>query len=149
MNRVVGSVILAIAIATPAAIAAQQQSKIAYPPTKTINHVDDYFGRKIADPYRWMEDLNAADVTQWVKAQNGVTEKFLATLPMRERFRSRITELGTILRSACRFAKPIAFSTRRTPACKSSPSTTCARRSMRLSKSSSIRTFSCRTDPSR
>ena len=85
---------MAIAIGTPVAIAAQQQQpKIAYPPTKTISHVDDYFGRKVADPYRWMEDLNATDVAQWVKAQNGVTEKFLATLPMRERFRSRITEL--------------------------------------------------------
>ena len=40
-----------------------------------------------------MEDLNASDVAQWVKAENAVTEKFLATLPMRERFRSRITEL--------------------------------------------------------
>jgi prolyl oligopeptidase len=85
---------MAMAIGTPVAIGAQQQqSKIAYPPTKTISHVDDYFGRKIADPYRWMEDLNATDVAQWVKAQNSVTEKFLATLPMRERFRSRITEL--------------------------------------------------------
>ena len=94
MNRVVRSVIMTIAIATPGAVAAQrQQTKIAYPPTKTISHVDDYFGRKIADPYRWMEDLNATEVAQWVKAQNGVTEKFLATLPMRERFRSRITEL--------------------------------------------------------
>ena len=89
MNRAVRVVI--IAIAAPAALAAQ--GKIAYPPTKTINHVDDYFGRKVSDPYRWMEDLNSADVAQWVKAQNGVTEKFFATLPMRERFRSRITEL--------------------------------------------------------
>jgi prolyl oligopeptidase len=84
----------AIVLAAPAVLAAQQQQgRIAYPPTKTISHVDDYFGRKIADPYRWMEDLNAADVAQWVKAENAVTEKFLATLPMRERFRSRITEL--------------------------------------------------------
>ena len=78
------------AVVAPAALAAQQQQgKIAYPPTKTINHVDDYFGRKVSDPYRWMEDLNAAEVAQWVKAENAVTEKFLATLPMRDRFRSR------------------------------------------------------------
>ena len=89
MNRAARSVI--IALVAPTALAAQ--GKIAYPPTKTVPHVDDYFGRKVSDPYRWMEDLNATDVAQWVKAQNGVTEKFLATLPMRERFRSRITEL--------------------------------------------------------
>jgi prolyl oligopeptidase len=83
-----------VVAAAPAVVAAQQQQgRIAYPPTKTINHVDDYFGRKVADPYRWMEDLNAAEVAQWVKAENAVTEKFLGTLPMRERFRSRITEL--------------------------------------------------------
>ena len=92
MKRVVGSLMLAIAI--PVAIAAQQQQgKVAYPTTKTIAHIDDYFGRKVADPYRWMEDLNAPDVAQWVKAENAVTERYLATLPMRERFKSRITEL--------------------------------------------------------
>src|SRR3954471_9563525 len=93
MNSAFRFVVTAIAFAAPAALAAQQQGRMAYPPTKTINHVDDYFGRKVADPYRWMEDLNASDVAQWVKAENAVTEKFLATLPMRERFRSRITEL--------------------------------------------------------
>ncbi len=94
MNSAYRFVVTTLAILAPAAIAAQQQQgKVAYPATKTINHVDDYFGRKVADPYRWMEDLNASDVAQWVKAENAVTEKFLATLPMRERFRSRITEL--------------------------------------------------------
>ncbi|HMA25366.1 MAG TPA: prolyl oligopeptidase family serine peptidase [Gemmatimonadaceae bacterium] len=73
--------------------AAQQPARVSYPPTKTISQVDDYFGHKVADPYRWMEELNAADVAQWVKAENAVTEQFLGTLPMRERFRSRITEL--------------------------------------------------------
>src|SRR5512133_3342645 len=94
MNRIVSSLIGAALIVGPALAAAQQQQgRIAYPPTKTVSHVDDYFGRKVSDPYRWMEDLNAAEVGQWVKAENAVTDKFLATLPMRERFRSRITEL--------------------------------------------------------
>ena len=94
MNSAYRFVVTTLAVLAPAAIVAQQQQgKVAYPATKTINHVDDYFGRKVADPYRWMEDLNASEVAQWVKAENAVTEKFLATLPMRERFRSRITEL--------------------------------------------------------
>jgi len=83
---------LALALAS-AATAQQQPGRISYPQTKTVNQVDDYFGQKVADPYRWMEELNAPDVAQWVKAENGVTEQYLGTLPMRERFRFRITEL--------------------------------------------------------
>src|SRR6185437_1388829 len=48
--------------AVPSAGAQVQQGRIAYPATKTIAHVDDYFGRKVADPYRWMEDLNSPGV---------------------------------------------------------------------------------------
>src|SRR5262245_20307814 len=80
-------------LAATTAHAQQQQSRIVYPPSKTITQIDDYFGRKIADPYRWMEDLNSADVTAWVKSQNEVTERYLAALPIRERFKSRLTEL--------------------------------------------------------
>src|SRR5689334_19566630 len=72
---------------------AYSQGKITYPPTRKGTQVDNYFGRKVADPYRWMEDLNSPDVAQWVKAEDAVTQRYLATLPMREHFRSRITEL--------------------------------------------------------
>ncbi|HTE44761.1 MAG TPA: prolyl oligopeptidase family serine peptidase [Gemmatimonadaceae bacterium] len=81
-------------LALPAAAnAQQQQGRIAYPPAKADPQTDNYFGRKVADPYRWMEDLNSPELAQWVKAENSVTERYLATLPMRERFKSRITEL--------------------------------------------------------
>src|SRR4051812_25647952 len=85
-------VVAVVACAAPLA-AQQQQGRIKYPASKTTTQADDYFGRKVSDPYRWMEDLNAPDVAQWVKAENEVTERYLGTLPMRERFRSRITEL--------------------------------------------------------
>ena len=80
MNHVMRSVIGLIVVAGVPLVAGaqQQQGRISYPSTKTINHVDDYFGRKVSDPYRWMEDLNAPEVAQWVKAQNAVTEQFLA-----------------------------------------------------------------------
>ena len=89
------AVVTIIGTATPgvSVAAQQQQGRIAYPRAKASGQVDDYFGRKVADPYRWMEDLNAPDVAQWVKAENAVTEQYLGTLAMRERFRSRITEL--------------------------------------------------------
>jgi prolyl oligopeptidase len=67
--------------------------KISYPPTQKGQVVDDYAGTKIADPYRWMEDLDSGEVADWVAAQNRVTFDYLAKLPMREQFRRRITEL--------------------------------------------------------
>jgi len=67
--------------------------KLTYPVAKKGDVVDDYFGTKVADPYRWMEDLDSADVAEWVTAENKVTFEYLARLPGRERFNRRITEL--------------------------------------------------------
>lgn len=84
-------------------IAGAQQGKIAYPVAKTVTHTDDYFGRKISDPYRWMEDLNAPDLAAWVKAENQVTDRYLASLPMRDRFKARLTELYNRVRVSVPF----------------------------------------------
>jgi prolyl oligopeptidase len=65
----------------------------SYPATKTVDVVDDYHGTKVADPYRWMEDLDSKDVADWVAAQNKVTFAELNALPMREYFKQRITKL--------------------------------------------------------
>ena len=67
--------------------------KLSYPVAKKGDVVDDYFGTKVADPYRWMEDLDSADVAAWVAAENDVTFDYLSKLPRRERFNQRITEL--------------------------------------------------------
>jgi len=65
----------------------------SYPPTQKGDVVDDYFGTKIADPYRWMEDLDSQPVKEWVAAQNKLTFDYLEKLPLRDHFRKRITEL--------------------------------------------------------
>lgn len=64
-----------------------------YPETRKVDHVDDYFGTKVADPYRWLEDDNAAEVKAWVEAQNALTFSYLDKIPFRDRLRARITEL--------------------------------------------------------
>src|SRR6476660_2069208 len=69
------------------------QTPLKYPEARKGDVVDDYFGTKVADPYRWMEDLNSADVKQWVDAQNAVTTKYLDALPVRDALKKRITEL--------------------------------------------------------
>src|SRR5947209_7260776 len=72
---------------------AAQSQRLLYPTARKGDVVDDYFGTKIADPYRWMEDLNAPEVKQWVDAENAVTFKYLDALPVRDAFKKRITDL--------------------------------------------------------
>jgi len=64
-----------------------------YPANKTVEHTDDYHGTKVADPYRWLEDVDSADTAGWVGAQNKTTYDFLATIPQREAIKQRLTEL--------------------------------------------------------
>ena len=68
---------------------------IDYPETATVEHVDDYHGKQIADPYRWLEDdVRESDaVKEWVDAQNDVTFAYLATIPERQQIANRMREL--------------------------------------------------------
>ncbi len=64
-----------------------------YPTTAQINQVDEYFGHEIADPYRWLEDMNSEDTKTWVEAENKVTQEYLSQIPFREKLKSRLAEL--------------------------------------------------------
>ena len=64
-----------------------------YPHTPRTGIEDDYHGHRIEDPYRWMEALETPEITAWIEAQNAVTSGYLASLPLREALRARITEL--------------------------------------------------------
>lgn len=64
-----------------------------YPPSPTVPQTDDFFGTKVADPYRWLEDLDSAETAAWVGAQNKVTFDFLAKLGQRDAIKQRLTEL--------------------------------------------------------
>jgi len=70
-----------------------QRPDLVYPNTPKVDVVDDYFGTKVADPYRWLEDDKAENVRQWVEAQNKLTFGYLAAIPFREKIRQRLTEL--------------------------------------------------------
>jgi prolyl oligopeptidase len=62
--------------------------------------VDEYYGNKIEDPYRYMEDLQSPEVQAWFKAQNDYTRSVLARIPGREDLLKRIRQLdeGAIAR---------------------------------------------------
>ncbi len=64
-----------------------------YPDTKQINQVDEYFGTKVADPYRWLEDDRSEETKAWVIAQNKVTKDYISKIPFRDSIKKRITEL--------------------------------------------------------
>jgi prolyl oligopeptidase len=70
----------------------------AYPAASLSDIVDDYHGTAVRDPYRWMEDLDAKEVADWVAASNAVTDAYLKTLPLREPFTRRLTELWNYAR---------------------------------------------------
>jgi len=70
-----------------------QQQKFTYPVTAKEDQVDDYFGTKVADPYRWLEDDTTAQTAQWVKAQNAVTFGFLEQIPYRQKIQDRLTKI--------------------------------------------------------
>jgi prolyl oligopeptidase len=64
--------------------------EVKYPDTKKDTTVtDDYFGTKVADPYRWLEDDRSAETAAWVKAENAVTQDYLAQIPFREAIKKR------------------------------------------------------------
>ncbi|MCP5103896.1 MAG: S9 family peptidase [bacterium] len=75
------------------AFACTEQPGIEYPVTKKVDQLDDYHGTKVKDPYRWLEDMNAPETAEWVKAQKKVTDNYLAGIESREIIKKRLTEL--------------------------------------------------------
>jgi len=73
---------------------------LRYPKTRRGDVVDRYGSVSVADPYRWLEDLDSPDVAAWVAAQNAVTFAHLESLPHRRHFHRRLTELWDYARTS-------------------------------------------------
>jgi prolyl oligopeptidase len=67
---------------------------LQYLATRKIDHMDDYHGTKVADPYRWLEDETSPETAAWVEAQNAVTFPYLERIPYRAALLKRVTELN-------------------------------------------------------
>jgi prolyl oligopeptidase len=83
-------VLLLLVISMTSGLAAQS---LTYPTTRKADVVEDYHGTKVADPYRWLEDVDSPETRNWVEAQNRVTFGYLEQIPEREQIRRRLTEL--------------------------------------------------------
>ncbi|QNI37544.1 prolyl oligopeptidase family serine peptidase [Edaphobacter albus] len=66
---------------------------ISYPKAHTVDQVDSYFGVKVSDPYRWMEDLDSAEVKKWIDQENQLTRSILDRIPARETIHKRLLDL--------------------------------------------------------
>jgi prolyl oligopeptidase len=90
-SRLLTAGLLATALVFRAATGTAQQP--AYPPAPPGTVVDNYFGRRVPDPYRSLEDLDAAPTKAWVVAENRLTFGYLDRLPQRDAIRERLTAL--------------------------------------------------------
>ena len=81
------------------------QAQLPYPQTRKVDHVDDYHGTKVADPYRWLEDDRSAQTGEWVKAQNAVTFGYLDQIPYRRQLQNRLEQVYNYPKYSAPFRK--------------------------------------------
>src|SRR3569833_4540738 len=86
-----------------AGLPATPSTQLVYPVTARVNISDDYNGKKVDDPYRWLEDLNSQATRDWVAAQNKVSQPRLETIPQRAWAQQRLQQLWRYER----FASPV------------------------------------------
>jgi len=67
-----------------------QNNLIDYPQSKKVNQTDTFFGYKIEDPYRWLENQESEETKTWVKAQNEITRRYLDKIPNNFTLREQI-----------------------------------------------------------
>jgi prolyl oligopeptidase len=87
------SFVLAAASLLTVGIAMADPAAPVYPKTSRGDVVDNYHGTRVADPYRWLEQLDSTQTAQWVEAQNKISRPYLEVLPHRAWVKQRLTEL--------------------------------------------------------
>jgi prolyl oligopeptidase len=83
----------ALAVAGPALAQTTPLKTLPYPQPRKVDTVTTYFGTKVPDPYRWLENDQAADTKSWVQDENKVTQNYLSQIPFRETIRKRLETL--------------------------------------------------------
>lgn len=74
--------------------ASPKDEKLSYPAAPKDSTVDEYFGIRVPDPYRPLENDTSAQTLAWVEAENRLTQGYLSRIPFREDLRKRLTELN-------------------------------------------------------
>src|SRR5678815_1220221 len=93
MSARTSAVVCAVVVGAVILTAQAEAQLKSYPATRKIEHMDDYHGTKVADPYRWLEDETSAETAAWIEAQNAVTFPYLERIPFRKQLLERVTRL--------------------------------------------------------
>ena len=64
-----------------------------YPFARRMDLVEMLHGTAVADPYRWLEDVDSDETSAWIEAQNTLSTAFLERIPLRSTFQKRLQEL--------------------------------------------------------
>ena len=75
---------------------ASAESRLAYPPTRTVDAKDVLHGVTVPDPYRWLEDASSPEVKAWMTAQDDLARRELGKLPVRAKLLARLKELAYV-----------------------------------------------------
>ena len=70
-----------------------RHEQLQYPEARRCDQTDEYFGTKVPDPYRWLENDTSKETEAWVRAENEVTFGYLEKIPYREKIKKRLEEL--------------------------------------------------------
>lgn len=88
--------VLLLALASVAAnlqISAAEADRFVYPQATKGKQVDNYFGTKVADPYRDLENADSNATKKWIEAENKLTFDYLAAIPERKAINDKLTAL--------------------------------------------------------
>jgi prolyl oligopeptidase len=80
----------ALLVAAPVLAA---DAPLVYPPAPRGTVTDTYFGTVVADPYRWLEDVDSPQTTAWVHAEGALTRSYLDAIPQRATIRAAYQKL--------------------------------------------------------
>ena len=86
-------VFLVSALASLQLLTAADAPPFAYPQPAKGSHIDDYFGTKVSDPYRDLENADSETTRKWIEAENKLTFDYLAGIPERKRISDKLTAL--------------------------------------------------------
>ncbi len=64
-----------------------------YPNARRDNLVETLHGTKVADPYRWLEDVDSEETGKWIAQQNAISGKYFSETPGQEWIEKKMTEL--------------------------------------------------------
>src|SRR5437762_6129993 len=93
MRKTARRVLATAAAVSCVVVLAAQDGSFRYPAPRKTDTRDNYFGTSVADPYRWMEDLNSPELKQWIVSRKGRHTRYLEGIPARDALKARITEL--------------------------------------------------------